>query len=109
MPEWTEDYEDNRKHALIRIRNMALSVQYRKELSLWVNNYLNPFYIHRTITEKRKDFADPFDLIRTEAEKDLEFTVLSATKKDRSSSEIILFESNLLLSFNLLLSRIRAS
>lgn len=88
---------------------MALSRQYRKELSLWINSYLDPFYIYRAIAERNRDHADPFDLIRTEAEKDLEFTVLSATGKDRSNSDIILFESNLLLLFNMLLSGIETS
>lgn len=109
MPEWTAYCEDNRDYALKRIRNMALSRQYRKELSLWINNYLDPFYIYRAITEKQKDQENPFDTIRTEAEKDLEFTVLSATRKDRNNSDVILFESNLLLLFNILLLQIRAS
>ncbi|MDW7731077.1 MAG: hypothetical protein SCH66_01455 [Methanolobus sp.] len=109
MSEWTAYFEDNRRYALSRIRNMALSRQYRKELSLWINSYLDPFYIYRAIAERNRDFADPFNLIRTEAEKDLEFTVLSATKKDRNNSDVILFESNLLMLFNLLLSEIRGS
>ncbi|KXS43015.1 hypothetical protein HWN40_00315 [Methanolobus zinderi] len=109
MPEWTAYCEENRNYALKRIRNMALSIKYRKELSLWINNYLDPFYIRRAVIEKKKDFSNPFELIRTEAEKDLEFTVLSATKRDRSNIDVIMFESNLLLMFNMLLSRIRAS
>ncbi|MBN2109569.1 MAG: hypothetical protein JW705_00570 [Methanosarcinaceae archaeon] len=109
MSEWTAYHEDNRKHALKRIRNMALSRQYKKELYLWINSYLDPFYISGSIAERKKDLDDPFDLLRTEAEKDLEFTVLRATSKDRSNSDVIMFESNLLLMFNLMLSDIRAS
>lgn len=108
MPEWTAYFDENRTYALKRIRNMGLSRQYRKELALWTRNYLDPLYIYRSAADRKGNSADPFDLIRIEAEKDLEFTVLSATKKDRSS-DVIMFESNLLLLFNLLLSRIRAS
>ena len=109
MPEWTAYCEDNRKYALNRIRNMALSRQYRKELSLWINNYLDPFYIYRAIAERKKDFQDPFDIVRNEAEKDLEYTLLSATTRDRSNSDVIMFESNLLLLFNMMLSQMRTT
>jgi hypothetical protein len=44
-----------------------------------------------------------------EAEKDLEFTVLRANNRDRRNGEIIFFESNLLLMFNLMLKHIRTA
>jgi hypothetical protein len=88
---------------------MPLSTRYREELRLWVNNYLDPFLLNRTIVGKRSDSTDPFALIRTEAEKDLEFTVLKATAKDRNREDILFLESNLLLQFNLLLSHIKSS
>jgi hypothetical protein len=107
--EWIAYYEENRKHALDLIGNMPLSARYRRELDLWINNYLDPFALNRTVAARKKDSADPFALIRTEAEKDLEFTVLNATGKDRIGGDILLLESNLLLQFNLLLSHIKAS
>lgn len=107
--EWIAYYEQNRKHALTLIGNMPLSSRYRRELDLWINNYLDPFALNRTVASRKRDSADPFALIRTEAEKDLEFTVLNATCRDRARGDIFLLESNLLLQFNMLLSHIKAS
>ena len=109
MPEWIAYCEENREYALKTIRNMPLSMKYQKELSLWVNNYLDPFYICKAVIDRKEGYGDPFNLIRAEAEKDLEFAVLSATRNDRNNSEILLFESNLLLLFNMVLSQIRAA
>ncbi|SFM68488.1 hypothetical protein [Methanolobus profundi] len=109
MSDWITYYEDNKLSALKRIKNMALSPGYRKELSCWVNKYLDPFSVARTISIERKESLDPYSRIRMEAERDLEFTLLTATGKDRNSSDIILFESNLLLLFNLMLKHIRAA
>ncbi|WP_292463702.1 hypothetical protein [Methanolobus sp.] len=88
---------------------MPLSTRYREELGLWVNNYLDPFFLNRTIVGKKSYSTDPFALVRTEAEKDLEFTVLKATGRDRNREDILFLESNLLLQFNLLLSHIKSS
>ncbi len=88
---------------------MPLSTRYREELGLWVNNYLDPFVLNRAVASRKRDSADPFALIRTEAEKDLEFTVLNATGRDRTGGDILFLESNLLLQFNLLLSHIKSS
>jgi hypothetical protein len=94
---------------LALIRNMQFSASYRKELSLWINNYLDPFVLNRAVAVKKSESADPFALLRTEAEKDLEFTVLKATGRDRTSGDIYMMESNFLLQFNMLLSHIKAS
>ena len=107
--EWIAYYEENRKQALSLIGNMPLSTRYRRELDLWINHYLNPFALNRAVASRKRDSADPFALIRTEAEKDLEFTVLNATGRDRSGGDILLMESNLLLQFNMLLSHIKTS
>lgn len=109
MSDWIAYYEDNKQSALKRIKNMSLSVRYRKELNCWVNKYLDPFSVARTISNERTETLDPYSRIRIEAEKDLEFTLLTATGKDRSNSEIIFFESNLLLLFNLMLKHIRTA
>ena len=107
MPEWIDYYEDNREFALQRIKNMALSVRYRKELSMWINKYLDPFVIFRIVSAGRSPSDDTFRRIRMEAEKDLEFTILTASKRDRKSSDILLFESNLLLLFNMMLAHMK--
>ncbi len=109
MSDWITYYEDNRQSALEKIKNMALSTKYRQQLNCWVNTYLDPFSVARTISVERFEDPDPFSKIRVEAEKDLEFTVLCANKNDRKSSEIIFFESNLLLLFNLMLRHIRTA
>jgi len=88
---------------------MPLSEKYRKELGMWVDNYLDPFVLNRTVAARKSDASDPFALIRIEAEKDLEFTVLKATGKDRTCGDIYMMESNFLLQFNMLLSHIKAS
>lgn len=109
MSDWIAHYEDNKQSALKRIRNMGLSPGYRKELNCWVNKYLDPFSVARTISVERKESVDPYIRIRMEAEQDLEFTLLNANKKDRNNSDIIYFESNLLLLFNLMLKHIRTA
>jgi hypothetical protein len=109
MSDWINYYEDNKQTALMRIKNMALSSGYSRELSCWVNKYLDPFSVARTIAEERKESLDPFSRIRMEAEKDLEFTLLRANTKDRNNCDIIFFESNLLLMFNLMLKHIRTA
>ncbi|MBP1909711.1 hypothetical protein [Methanolobus bombayensis] len=109
MSDWINYYEDNKQTALMRINNMALSTGYSRELNCWVNKYLDPFSVARTIAEVRKESPDPFFRIRMEAEKDLEFTLLRANKRDRSDLDIIFFESNLLLMFNLMLKHIRTA
>jgi hypothetical protein len=109
MSDWINYYEDNKRTALMRINNMALSTGYSRELNCWVNKYLDPFSVARAISEERKENLDPFSRIRMEAEKDLEFTVLRANNRDRRNGEIIFFESNLLLMFNLMLKHIRTA
>ncbi|WP_319506359.1 hypothetical protein [uncultured Methanolobus sp.] len=109
MSDWITYYEDNKQSALQRIRNMALTARYRKELNCWVNKYLDPFTVAKTISIERRESPDPYSRIRMEAEKDLEFTLLNASRKDRSDSEIIFFETNLLLLFNLMLKHIRTA
>lgn len=109
MSDWITYYEDNKHNALNRIKNMALSARYSRELICWVNTYLDPFSVARTISLERHENPDPFSRIRMEAEKDLEFTLLTATGKDRNNSDIIFFESNLLLLFNLMLRHIRTA
>jgi hypothetical protein len=109
MSDWINYYEDNKQTALKRINNMALSNDYSRELNCWVNKYLDPFSVARTIAEEKRISLDPFSRIRMEAEKDLEFTLLRANKKDRNNCDIIFFESNLLLMFNLMLKHIRTA
>lgn len=109
MPEWITYYQENKENALNSIGNMALSPKYQRELAMWVNKYLDPVNIFRTVNNKRTDVLDPFRMIKLEAERDLEFTVLLANRKDRSNCNILFFESNLLLLFNLMLAHIKNS
>lgn len=109
MSDWIRYYEDNRQSALARISNMALSERYRKELNCWVDKYLDPFSVAKTISYERTETLDPYFRIKMEAKKDLEFTLLTATGKDRNNSDMIFFESNLLLMFNLMLKHIRTA
>ncbi len=102
-------YLENKQSSLKRIKNMTLSPRYSRELSCWVNKYLDPFSVAKSIYIARNETQDPFSKIRMEAEKDLEFTLLSASAKDRDNTDIILFESNLLLLFNLMLRHIRTT
>jgi len=109
MPEWIAYYQENRINALNRIGNMPLSPKYQRELAMWVNKYLDPVGIFRTVNGKRSNDSDSFRKIRLQAEKDLEFTVLLANKRDRRDCNILLFESNLLLHFNLMLAHMENS
>ncbi|WP_342303897.1 hypothetical protein [Methanolobus sp. ZRKC5] len=109
MSDWITYYQENKQSSLKRIKNMTLSTRYSKELGCWVNKYLDPFSVAKSISIARNETQDPFSKIRMEAEKDLEFTLLTATSKDRNNTDIILFESNLLLLFNIMLRHIRTA
>lgn len=109
MPEWIAYYQENKEGALNIIGNMPLSPSYQRELAMWVKKYLDPVGLFRTINNERKVVPDPFNKIKLEAEKDLEFTVLLANKRDRSNCNILLFETNLLLLFNLMLAHMKNS
>ncbi|MDY0385924.1 MAG: hypothetical protein RBT65_02080 [Methanolobus sp.] len=100
---------ENKQSSLKRIKNMGLSSRYSRELNCWVNKYLDPFSVAKSIYIARNETQDPFSKIRMEAEKDLEFTLLTASSKDRTNTDIVLFESNLLLLFNLMLRQIRTT
>ena len=107
MPELITYYQENRENALQSIGNMPLSTDYQRGLTLWVNRYLDPIGLFSIVNSGRKESSDQFERIRFEAEMDLEFTVLLANKRDRSNNNILLFESNLLLLFNLMLSHMK--
>ena len=109
MPEWITYYQENKESALNIIGNMPLSSGYQRELTMWVQKYLDPVGLFRIINNERTVVSDPFNKIKLEAEKDLEFTVLIANKRDRSNCNILLFETNLLLLFNLMLAHMKNS
>jgi hypothetical protein len=109
MPEWIAYYQEKRDNALNSIGNMALSLNYQRELAMWVNKYLDPISLFRTLNNERAISSDPVHKIKIEAERDLEFTVLFANKKDRNGCNILFFESNLLLHFNLMLAHMENS
>lgn len=95
---------DSMSYALCRVKQLPISEKYRKEIIRWIDTYLNPEQIETIINEfagSPEDFS-----IKDYAEKDLELAILFASREDRQDSEIILFESQLLLLFNLMLQDI---
>ncbi|MDK2892732.1 hypothetical protein [Methanohalophilus sp.] len=92
---------DAMSFALCRAKQLPISEKYRKAIIRWIDTYLNPKLIECKIIGP--DDSTEGSSIKQYAEKDLEITILFASRKDRQDSEIILFESQLLLLFNLIL------
>ncbi|MBP2031059.1 hypothetical protein J2755_002007 [Methanohalophilus levihalophilus] len=92
---------DAMSYALCRVKQLPISEKYRREIIRWIDTYLNPEQIKAKLTE----FGDSPEeySIKEYAEKDLEVSILFASREDRQDSGMILFESQLLLLFNLLL------
>ncbi|MBC7086443.1 MAG: hypothetical protein H5T43_08835 [Methanomethylovorans sp.] len=94
---------DNKKHAYCLINRMGLSEKYTEALISWTEKYLDIFNLEKILWAQIASSKDPYHDLQINAEKDLEFTVLFASKKDRSKSEVIFLEGNLLLLFNITL------
>ncbi len=92
---------DAKSYALCRVKHLPISEKYRNEIIRWIDTYLNPKQIENRMTYFSSSPED--SSIKDYAEKDLELTILFASRKDRQDSEMILFESQLLLLFNLIL------
>lgn len=98
---------DNKEHASSVIKHMGLSKKYTDALISWTEKYLDVGNLERTIWVEAASSEDPYRSVQVAAEKDLEFTVLFASKKDRSSSDIYFLEGNMLLLFNVAMQRLK--
>jgi len=100
---------DNKEHASCVINHMGLSEKYTYALISWTEKYLEIRNLEKMLWRETASSEDPYRSVQIEAEKDLEFTVLFATKKDRSNTDVIFFEGNLLLLFNISLQSLKES
>lgn len=95
---------DAMSYALCRVKQLHISENYRKEIIRWIDVYLDPRNMENRL-RGHNAFPEDFS-IKEAAEKDLEFAILFAEEKDRKDSSVILFESQLILLFNLMLNEI---
>ncbi|WP_440953544.1 hypothetical protein [Methanococcoides sp. FTZ1] len=104
-----EDIELNnyaKSHALTFLHNVEITERYRKQLFQWVGTYLDEGTLENIIAYKMSaDWDHPFESIRSEAEKDLELTTLYASKGEQYDIDLMVFEGNLMILFNELLSQ----
>lgn len=100
---------DNKEHASSLINNMGLSEKYTDALISWTEKYLDLINLERIIWGETASSENPYRSVQVAAEKDLEFTVLLASKRDRSSTDVYFLEGNLLLLFNITLQSLRES
>jgi len=98
---------DNKEHASCLINNMRLSEKYTDALMSWTEKYLDLINLERIIWGEIAVSENPYLNVKMAAEKDLEFTVLFASKKDRSNSDVFFLEGNLLLLFNFTLESLK--
>ncbi|MEL4305474.1 hypothetical protein [Methanococcoides sp. LMO-2] len=93
-------------HALTYLRNVEITEQYRAQLFQWVGTYLDESTLENIIAYKKSSHWDqPFESIRSEAEKDLELTTLYASRGEQYDIDLMVFEGNLLILFNEVLSK----
>ena len=100
---------DNKNHAFCVINHMCLSERYTDALIDWIEKYLDIKNLERIIWGQVASSEEPYHSVQIKAEKDLEFTVLFASKKDRSNTDVIFLEGNLLLLFNITLHSLKES
>jgi hypothetical protein len=100
---------DNKEHASCVINNMGLSEKYTDALISWIEKYLDIRNLERIVWGETAASEDPYRNVQIAAESDLEFTVLFASKKDRSNSAVFFLEGNLLLLFNITLQSLKES
>lgn len=100
---------DNKENASSVISHMKLSEKYTSALIGWTDKYLDMKNLERTIWGETAASEDPYSSVQIAAERDLEFTVLFATKKDRSNNDVLFLEGNLLLLFNITLQSLKES
>ncbi|WP_445474663.1 hypothetical protein ACT9XH_09830 [Methanococcoides methylutens] len=93
-------------HAVNYLQNVEISERYRTQLFQWVGTYLDENTLENIIAYKKSaDWDHPFESIRSEAEKDLELTTLYASRGEQYKIDLMVFEGNLLVLFNELLSK----
>ncbi len=106
---YIEDIElsDSAKaHAETYLQNVEITEQYRAQLFQWVGTYLDESTLENIIAYKKSAHWDhPFESIRSEAEKDLELTTLYASRGEQYNIDLMVFEGNLLILFNEVLSK----
>jgi len=100
---------DNKEHASCVINHMGFSEKYTDALLSWTEKYLDIRNLERIIWGEIASSEEPYRNVQIAAERDLEFTVLFASKKDRSNSDVFFLEGNLLLLFNIALQSLKES
>jgi len=101
------DIDDSSKlHAMLYLQNVEISEKYRAQLFQWVGTYLDESILENIVAYKKSAHWDhPFESIRSEAENDLELTTLYASRGEQYDIDLMVFEGNLLILFNELLSK----
>jgi hypothetical protein len=100
---------DNKEHASCVINHMGLSEKYTDALINWTEKYLDIRNLERIVWGETASSEKPYRSVQMAAEKDLEFTVLFASKRDRSNTDVFFLEGNLLLLFNIALQSLKES
>ncbi|MGM0770106.1 MAG: hypothetical protein ACQESU_00605 [Halobacteriota archaeon] len=95
-----------KSHALTYLQNVEITERFRAQLFQWVGTYLDESTLENIIAYKESDDWDhPFESIRSEAEKDLEMATIYASGGEQYDIDLMVFEGNLLILFNELLSK----
>ncbi|NPE30579.1 hypothetical protein HNV12_22020 [Methanococcoides sp. SA1] len=101
-----ESSSEAKTYAKTYLHNCRITNEYRKQLLNWVGTYLDENMLENIIAYKNSEHWDqPFESIKDEAENDLEIVALYAPSSEHFNIDMMVFESTLLSSFNLLLSR----
>jgi hypothetical protein len=100
---------DNKEHAFCVINHMGFSEKYTDALLSWTEKYLDVRNLERIIWGEIASSEDPYRNVQIAAEKDLEFTVLFASKIDCCNSAVFFLEGKLLLLFNIALQSLKES
>ncbi|WP_135605006.1 hypothetical protein [Methanococcoides sp. NM1] len=101
-----ESSNEAKTHAMTYLQNCWISNRYRDQLVNWVGTYLDENTLENIIAYKKStDWDHPFESIRSEAEKDLELTTIYASRGEQYNIDLMVFEGNLLILFNEVLSK----
>lgn len=107
--EGIESSNDAKTYAMTYLSNCRISDRYRNRLVSWVGTYLDEKMLENIIVYKSSDYWDQsFESIKEEAEHDLEIAGLYASASEHFNIDMMIFEGNLLISFNVLLSRMNS-
>lgn len=95
-----------KNHAVTYLQNVEITEKYRTQLFQWVETYLDESTLENIVAYKRStNWDQAFESIRSEAENDLELTTLYASRGEQYNIDLMVFEGNLLILFNELLSK----